>query len=175
MHTLHGIATSAKSKQDAYNKVDNAIADGMAPWSDWCAIGGGRWAKSDDPLDGVISYQKDEQKFWDELLQLNRFQKEFAADCMERSNWRFKIEEAFNRFTEPRVLPNPFLSKPPEYTLHMEMYHLTNLIELLEGKYFFNSYFYDMQERTSHIDPLIYRIQTKQETNQYLVLVDFHH
>lgn len=174
MHTLHCIATTATSKGDAYNKVRNAIdaEDGIAPWSDWSEVGGGRWANSDDPLDGVLSYDNSPEEFIAEVKRIHSNRCAELKSSLERSNWRVAIEDQVERFTKEIIFPEPFIiEKSP---IDMELYYLDKAVGLLYGRYHNSSYFYDLDDWTSDLYFLLERLNNG-EKNQFLVRVDFHH
>ena len=180
MHTLHHIAIQASSPEKAFDVVGKALEEGMADWSDWSVVGGGRWhSKGDqyqyeaDPSD-VLCYRDDTDKFIEivnssilrrqqALLEVMQFMKQSPEDLLLEQRQRFMRND---------VWPSPLIEQD---TLDMPLYYLQRMMGLLTNEYGSDSGLYDLVERTADIKYLRRRILDESiRNNEYLVPVDFH-
>jgi hypothetical protein len=173
MHVLQRIAVQAEDKDEAFARVKDTLEQEMGnndysshAWYDWFVTGGGRWninpdSQYEDDNNMTISYDEDPQAF---LAQV-------ALAIQSR------VEE-FNRyrqhFAEKNVDINAKLDSYDGSTDYsFDLYDLSKMIDMLQGKWDFNSYFFDMTSQSVNEKFMLESID-KGEKNWYLVYVDFH-
>ena len=173
MHVLQRIAIQADDKDEAFARVKDTLEQEMGnndysshAWYDWFVTGGGRWnpnpdSQYQDDNAMTISYEEDPDKF---LAQV-------ALGIQSR------VEE-FGRyrkhFDEREVDINAKLDSfdgSTDYSL--DLYDLSMMIDMLQGKWNYNSYFFDMHSQSVSEKFMLESID-KGEKNWYLVYVDFH-
>jgi hypothetical protein len=173
MHVLQRIAVQAEDKDEAFRIVKDTLEQELGnneyssnTWFDWFVTGGGRWnvnpdSQYEDDNNMTISYDEDPQAF---LAQV-------ALAIQSR------VEE-FNRyrqhFAEKNVDINAKLDSYDGSTDYsFDLYDLSKMIDMLQGKWDFNSYFFDMTSQSVNEKFMLESID-KGEKNWYLVYVDFH-
>ncbi len=136
-------------------------------WYDWFVTGGGRWNTNDtDGYDDndqsmTISYEDEPGKFLDTV-------KEGIEARMAEFNLYRK------HFNEKNVDINSVLDKyDGQMDFGFPLYELYKMIDMTQGKWDFNSYFYDMQHETTNTKYMYESIDTGNK-NWYIVFVDFH-
>jgi hypothetical protein len=171
MHVLQYIAVKADSPEEAIDNVRFQLEsmlgnDGSTTsWFDWFVTGGGRFNSNNDPYtDGAINMvvsSKDSEAF--ELI---------VSDCIEarlsefrryRAEWdrsNMNLDSYFDEFDGTM-----------DYS--MKLYSLGKIIDMVQGDWDFNSYFYDLESWSTN--PIH---MTKDRINNgtlwFLVPVDFH-
>ena len=173
MHVLQRIAIQAEDKDEAFRTVKDTLEQELGnneyssnTWFDWFVTGGGRWntdpeKQYEDDNSMTISYDEDPEKFLSQV----------ALGMQSR------VEE-FNRyrqqFTEKAIDINAKLDSYDGSTDYsFELYDLSKMIDMLQGKWDFNSYFFDMTSQ-SVSDKFMLESIDKGNKNWYLVYVDFH-
>ena len=173
MHVLQRIAVQAEDKDEAFRIVKDTLEQELGnneyssnTWFDWFVTGGGRWnvnpdSQYEDDNNMTISYDEEPDKF---LAQV-------ALAIQSR------VEE-FNRyrqhFAEKNVDINAKLDSYDGSTDYsFDLYDLNKMIDMLQGKWDFNSYFFDMTSQSVNEKFMLESID-KGEKNWYLVYVDFH-
>jgi hypothetical protein len=174
MHVLQRIAVQADSKDEAFRNVKYTLEQELGnneyssnAWFDWFVTGGGRWNPNegsqynDDDQSMTISYDEEPDKF---LAQV-------ALAIQSR------VEE-FNRyrqhFNDKNVDINAKLDSYDGSTDYsFDLYDLNKMIDMLQGKWDFNSYFFDMTSQSVNEKFMLESID-KGNKNWYLVFVDFH-
>jgi hypothetical protein len=173
MHVLQRIAVQAEDKDEAFRIVKDTLEQELGnneyssnTWFDWFVTGGGRWnvnpdSQYEDDNNMTISYDENPQEF---LAQV-------ALAIQSR------VEE-FNRyrqhFAEKNVDINAKLDSYDGSTDYsFDLYDLSKMIDMLQGKWDFNSYFFDMTSQSVNEKFMLESID-KGEKNWYLVYVDFH-
>ena len=173
MHVLQRIAIQAEDKLQAFAMVKDTLEVELgsneyssSTWYDWFVTGGGRWntdpeKQYEDDNSMTISYDEDPEKFLSQV----------ALGMQSR------VEE-FNRyrqqFTEKAIDINAKLDSYDGSTDYsFELYDLSKMIDMLQGKWDFNSYFFDMTSQ-SVSDKFMLESIDKGNKNWYLVYVDFH-
>ena len=172
MHVLQMIAVQADSKDEAFATVKDTLEQEMGneyssgAWYDWFVAGGGRWnpnpdSQYQDDNDMTISYEQEPDKFISEV-----------ASAMQS-----RVDE-FNRYRkyyeERAVDINAKLDSydgSTDYSL--DLYDLSMMIDMLQGKWNYNSYFFDMHSQSVSQKFMLESID-KGDKNWYLVYVDFH-
>jgi hypothetical protein len=174
MHVLQYIAVMAYDKDEAFRSVkynlELELGNGESTtnsWYDWFVAGGGRWNPNpdsqydDSDQSMVISYKEspDEYKAMVDSMISNRLD--------EFNGYR-------KSFEEKGVDLN---AKLDSYTGVMqydfELYPLAKMIDMLQGQWDFNSYFYDMEHSSTNPEHMLNILDIKPEM-WYLVPVDFH-
>jgi len=173
MHVLQRIAIQAEDKDEAFRTVKDTLEQELgnneyssSTWYDWFVTGGGRWntdpeKQYEDDNSMTISYDEDPDKFLSQV-----------ALAMQS-----RVEE-FNRyrqhFNEKAVDINAKLDSYDGGTDYsFDLYDLSKMIDMLQGKWDFNSYFFDMTSQ-SVSDKFMLESIDKGNKNWYLVYVDFH-
>jgi hypothetical protein len=173
MHVLQRIAVQAEDKDEAFRIVKDTLEQELGnneyssnTWFDWFVTGGGRWnvnpdSQYEDDNNMTISYDENPQEF---LAQV--------ALAMQS-----RVEE-FNRyrqhFAEKNVDINAKLDSYDGSTDYsFDLYDLSKMIDMLQGKWDFNSYFFDMTSQSVNEKFMLESID-KGNKNWYLVYVDFH-
>jgi len=173
MHVLQRIAVQAEDKDEAFARVKDTLEQLMgnneyssSTWYDWFVAGGGRWnpnpdSQYEDDNNMTISYEEEPDKFISQV-----------ALAMQS-----RVEE-FNRYRkyydERAVDINAKLDSfdgSTDYSL--DLYDLSMMIDMLQGKWNYNSYFFDMHSQSVSEKFMLESID-KGEKNWYLVYVDFH-
>ncbi len=136
-------------------------------WYDWFVTGGGRWndngsdSYDDDDQSMTISYDDNPQAF---LAAVNN-----AID--ERMSEFNQYRQSFN--TKNVDINSVLDSYNGQMDFGFQLYELYKMIDMTQGKWDFNSYFYDMQHETTNTKYMLESIDTGNK-NWYLVFVDFH-
>jgi hypothetical protein len=171
MHVLQYIAVKADTPEEAIDNVRFQLEsmlgnDGSTTsWFDWFVTGGGRFNSNNDPYtDGatnmVVSSKDSEafEKIIEESIEarLSEFRR-YRAEW-DRSN--MNLDSYFDEFDGTM-----------DYS--MKLYTLGKMIDMVQGDWDFNSYFYDLQNWSTN--PIH---MTKDRINDdgvwFLVPVDFH-
>jgi hypothetical protein len=173
MHVLQRIAVQADDKSHAFYSVKHYLEENMgseynySSWYDWFVTGGGRWndngsdSYDDDDQSMTISYDDNPQAF---LAAVNNAIDERMA---EFNGYR-------KSFNEKNVDINSVLdSYNGQMDFGFQLYELYKMIDMTQGKWDFNSYFYDMHHETTNTKYMLESIDTGNK-NWYLVFVDFH-
>jgi hypothetical protein len=173
MHVLQRIAVQADNKDEAFRSVKNYLENNMgdeynlSSWYDWFVTGGGRWnANPDSQYDDedqsmTISYDENPQAF---LAAVNN-----AID--ERMSEFNQYRQSFN--TKNVDINSVLDSYNGQMDFGFQLYELYKMIDMTQGKWDFNSYFYDMHHETTNTKYMLESIDTGNK-NWYLVFVDFH-
>jgi hypothetical protein len=136
-------------------------------------VGGGRWNPTDDPIHGVTSFAEDPDKFVEILDGAHNSRCNQVRYLLENVNVREEIDRRTEALFQPLVWPRVMLEQ--ERTLDMGSYYLQRVVDLINHKYTSDSYYFDGEEYTSNMEPLLKRIDNVDScSKQYLVAVDFH-
>jgi hypothetical protein len=174
MHVLQWIAVEVEDQledpeQEAMQLVETFLNSEMGgndystnAWYDWFVIGGGRWNPEQDPYSSssnmIISYEKDPEGFAAKI-----------ADC---------IENRKNEYAEyaKQVDYSAIQDKLDSYTGTMDysfdLYPLKKCIDMLQGEWDFNAYFYDAINYSTNPKHILDKPERLPYT--YLIPVDFH-
>lgn len=168
MHVLQRIAVQAEDKDHAFRSVKEYLEKEMgdeytySSWYDWFVTGGGRWNPNeasqynDDDQSMTISYGEEPDKFISEV----------------NSAIEGRIEE-FKQYRKSLadVDINASLDKyDGQMDFSFDLYPLGKMIDLLQGKWDFNSYFFDCTHETTNTKYMLDKV----DDSWYLVFVDFH-
>jgi hypothetical protein len=180
MHVLQWIAVKNPStfdieeldtcKEEAHAEVKHKFeemyseAEGLGGWSDWYIVGGGRYNDNpdsqykEDDYSMVISYGAEPDKF---IETINRA---IESRKIEFAGYR-------ERFEKQNLDINAKLdSYDGSMDFAMELYDLSKCIDMLQGKWDMNSYFYDLNNWSTNAKWLLDSLSD----SWYLVPVDFH-
>jgi hypothetical protein len=174
MHVLQWIAVQADNEDQAFRTVKYTLESELenneyvsAAWFDWFVTGGGRWNPNEgsqyDDTDQsmVISYDKDPEMFLKTI-----------DECVSNRIEEFKSYR--KSFDEKQIDINTKLdSYVGEMQYDFELYPLKKMIDMLQGMWDYNSYFYDMHHASTNREHMLGAID-KGNKNWYLVPVDFH-
>lgn len=174
MHVLQWITVQAENKSEAFDTVKDTLESELGnneyssnAWFDWFVTGGGRWNPNpdsqynDDDQSMVISYDDDPQAF------LNQVELSIQSRIEEFNRYR-------QQFTEKAIDINAKLdSYIGDMQYDFDLYEISKCIDMLQGKWDFNSYFYDMHHASTNRQHMLDSID-KGNKNWYAVPVDFH-
>jgi hypothetical protein len=180
MHVLQYIAVKPKGtfhideldefKAEAFDDVKCKFeemyseSEGLGGWSDWYVVGGGRWNPNpdsqykEDDHSMVISYAETPELFVETINNAIQSRKdEFATyrDRFEKQN--IDISASLDKY-----------DGTTDYSF--DMYELNKLIDMLQGKWDMNSYFYDLNNWSTNPKWVLDNL----DDSWYLVPVDFH-
>ncbi len=176
MHVLQYIAVKADSVQEAYDEVETRLQDllGGEPsggtWYDWFIVGGGRWNTS-----GSDDIQEAYKEGKTNMIVSSENLDEFLAvleSCIDS-----RIAE-FNRYRDEWQRANINLESyfdiyDGDTDYSMKLYSLGKLIDMVQGEWDFNSYYFDLDNWSTNPTHM-----TEDRINVggvwYLVPVDFH-
>jgi hypothetical protein len=170
MHVLQYIAVKADSDDEAMRLVENKLQQEMGgqdqylSWYDWFVIGGGRFVEG-NPYESspnhIISYDKaplDYRSMIDNMIS-NRMD-EFESYRKSYGEKGIDLEAKLDNY---RGVMN----------YDFELYPLKKMIDMIQGEWDMNSYFYDMHHASTNPDHMYKNIDLGNK-NWYLVPVDFH-
>lgn len=170
MHVLQRIAVNADDKDEAFRRVKDTLemymgdGENNSAWYDWFVCGGGRWnanasdSYSDDDQSMTISYAEEPDKF------IEAVNEGIAGRMQEFNSYR-------QSFASRNIDMNAYLDKyDGQMEFGMELYDLYKCIDLMQGKWDFNSYFYDMEHETINTKYMLDNL----DENWYIIFVDFH-
>ena len=171
MHVLQYIAVTADSPEEAIDNVRFQLEsmlgnDGSTTsWFDWFVTGGGRFNADSEPYtDGatnmVVSSKDSEafEKIVEESIETRL--SEFRRYRLEWEQSNLNLSSYFDEYDGTM-----------DYS--MKLYSLSKMIDMAQGQWDFNSYFYDLDNWSTNPVHM-----TKDRINNgtvwYLVPVDFH-
>lgn len=171
MHVLQYIAVQTDDKDMAFRTVKDTLESELGnndystnTWFDWFVVGGGRFVAGDayeESDDHVISY--------DEALEEYRT----TVDKM-MSNRIDEFKDLRKSFEEKNIDLNAKLdSYKGVMNYDFELYPLKKMIDMIQGEWDFNSYFYDMHHASTNPEHMYKSIDLGNK-NWYAVPVDFH-
>ena len=165
MHVLHRIAVQADDKDMAFRTVKDYLEnelDNYGSWYDWFVTGGGRWNPNedsqynDDDQSMTISYAEEPDKF------ISSINEAIEARVAEFNQYRKSLAD---------IDINASLDKyDGQMDFSFDLYPLGKMIDLMQGKWDFNSYFFDCTHETTNTKYMLDKI----DDSWYLVYVDFH-
>jgi hypothetical protein len=173
MHVLQYIAVMAYNEDEAFRTVKHNLELELGDvesttnsWYDWFVAGGGRWnpnpdSQYQDDQTMVISYKEspDEYKAMVDSMISNRVD--------EFNSYR-------KSFEEKGVDLNAKLDNYSGIMQYdFELYPLGKMIDMIQGEWDYNSFFYDMENSSTNPEHMLRTLDMKPEM-WYLVPVDFH-
>ena len=171
MHVLQYIAVVADSQDEAFRTVKNGLESELGSneyatnsWFDWFVAGGGRFVEGspyEESTDSIISYDEaplDYRSMIDKAIS-NRMD-EFESYRKSYNEKGIDLEAKLDNY---RGVMN----------YDFELYPLKKMIDMIQGEWDMNSYFYDMHHASTNPDHMYKNIDLGNK-NWYLVPVDFH-
>lgn len=171
MHVLQYIAVQADNDDEALRTVNSTLESELGnndyatnAWFDWFVPGGGRFVEG-NPYESspnhIISYDKAPDKY-----------KEVVDESIQA-----RVDE-FNGYRKMYEEKNIDLNaKLDNYkgvmNYDFELYPLRKMIDMIQGTWDMNSYFYDMHHESTNPDHMYKSIDLGNK-NWYAVPVDFH-
>jgi hypothetical protein len=170
MHVLQYIAVKADSPEEAIDNVRMELEsqmsdDGGGMWYDWFVTGGGRFNPNSDPYtdgdESMIVSSKDSEAFEKTIVEsIESRMTEFRRYVEEWKKANINLDSYFEEYDGAM-----------DYS--MKLYSLGKMIDMVQGDWDFNSYFYDLDNWSTN--PIH---MTKDRINNgtlwFLVPVDFH-
>lgn len=168
MHVLQYIAVVAEDSDEAMSLVESRLNEELNPglsWYDWFVIGGGRFVEGDpyesSPNHIISAYEAGNDVF---VKTIN--------DCVESRLREYRDYQASLEKSEIDIK-----AKLDSYTGVMdysfELYPLAKMIDMLQGQWDYNAYYYDIDTYSTNPKYMLDKIE-KDNKNIFLVPVDFH-
>jgi hypothetical protein len=173
MHVLQHIAVIADSQDEAFRTVKDSLESELGnydsttnSWFDWFVAGGGRWnpnpdSQYADDQSMVISYDENPADYRETI------DKAIISRMEEFNGYRKSYEE--KGIDIEAKLDN----YKGVMNYDFELYPLKKMIDMIQGEWDFNSYFYDMHHASTNPDHMYKSIDLGNK-NWYAVPVDFH-
>ena len=173
MHVLQHIAVIADSQDEAFRTVKDSLESELGnydsttnSWFDWFVAGGGRWnpnpdSQYADDQSMVISYDDNPAEYRETI------DKAIISRMEEFNGYRKSYEE--KGIDIEAKLDN----YKGVMNYDFELYPLKKMIDMIQGEWDFNSYFYDMHHASTNPDHMYKSIDLGNK-NWYAVPVDFH-
>jgi hypothetical protein len=173
MHVLQHIAVIADSQDEAFRTVKDSLESELGnydsttnSWFDWFVAGGGRWnpnpdSQYADDQSMVISYDDNPADYRETI------DKAIISRMEEFNGYRKSYEE--KGIDIEAKLDN----YKGVMNYDFELYPLKKMIDMIQGEWDFNSYFYDMHHASTNPDHMYKSIDLGNK-NWYAVPVDFH-
>jgi hypothetical protein len=171
MHVLQYIAVVADTQDEAFRTVKDTLESELGnneyssnAWFDWFVVGGGRFVEGNpysESTDSIISYDEapiDYRGRVDEMIS-NRIE-EFNSYRKSHEEKGIDINAKLDNYKG--VMNYDF-----------ELYYLKKMIDMINGEWDMNSYFYDMHHASTNPDHMYKNIDLGNK-NWYAVPVDFH-
>jgi hypothetical protein len=173
MHVLQWVAVEADNKEDALSAAKIQLESLMgeegsgSTWYDWFVAGGGRW----NPNEGS-QYEDDDSMIISAYEAGNDVISNKINECLESRLREFADYRA--SFDKAEIDLN---AKLDTYTGVMdysfELYPLKKMIDMLQGEWDFNCYYFDLVNWSTNPKHILDRIE-KDNKNIFLVPIDFH-
>jgi hypothetical protein len=173
MHVLQYIAIQANDEDEAFRTVKDKLETELGhydwstnSWFDWFVAGGGRWNPNPDS-----QYQDDQSM----IISYDESPKEYRDMVASMITNRIEEFNAYRKhFEEKGVDINAKLDNyHGVMNYDFELYPLKKMIDMIQGEWDMNSYFYDMQHESTNPDHMYKNIDLGNK-NWYIVPVDFH-
>jgi hypothetical protein len=172
MHILQWVATKADNIDEAYNYVESnleQILNEQSPWYDWYVVGGGRYNMTEDE-EMLGAYKEGKTNMIISSNNLDEFNGRIQT-CIE-----FRIVE-FDRYRDEwnrsGIDINAKLDTyDGKMQYDLEMYPLSKMIDMIQGEWDMNSYFYDIENWSTN--PIHMQKDIEAGEHYFLVPVDFH-
>jgi hypothetical protein len=171
MHVLQWIAVQAENDDEAMRLVEQDLQSKLGDdpytynaWYDWFVIGGGRFNPDQDPYQSssnMIVHSKDRDKFDKTIVEV------MTARVAEFNSYRKSFE------AKDLDLGAKLDGYTGEMRYDFELYELKKMIDMIQGEWDMNSYFFDIHHESTNVN----HMQNDLDLNPdmwYLVPVDFH-
>jgi hypothetical protein len=173
MHTLQRIVIKAESKEGAFQTVKTLLenemgGEGTNSWYDWFVAGGGRWNPNESSQydDNDYSMVISAREAGNDVI-IDKINECIASRIREFNDYRESL-------TKSEIDIN---AKLDSYTgvidYSFELYPLAKMIDMLQGEWDFNCYFYDLENWSTNPKYVLDSIE-KDNKDIYLVPIDFH-
>jgi hypothetical protein len=171
MHVLQYIAVKADSPEEAIDLVRMELEVVMGEsgsgttWYDWFVTGGGRFNSNSDPYtdgdESMIVSSHDSEAFEKVVVEcIEARMREFRRYVEEWKRSNINLDSYFEEFEGTM-----------DYS--MKLYSLGKMIDMAQGEWDFNSYFYDLANWSTN--PVhMNKDRIENGTLWFLVPVDFH-
>jgi len=167
MHVLQYIAVKADDEDMAMRIVEDTLTSEMGgdeyaitSWYDWFVMGGGRFVDGDPYVSSpnhIISHIKHGSEGFQEKV-------DWAINAR-------KIEYAsYAKDIDYSTLLDTIDSYDGNTDYSMKLYPLSKCIDMLQGKWDYNSYFYDIEHTSTNPQHMLDNLNDL----WYLIPVDFH-
>lgn len=174
MHVLQWVAVKADSKEGALDvarrQLENIMGeDGSgSTWYDWFVAGGGRW----NPNSESQYNDNDESMVISAYEAGNDVVIKTINDCLESRKREFTdYRESFDKAEIDLNAKLDSYTGVMDYSF--DLYPLAKMIDMLQGEWDFNSYFFDLENWSTNPKYIIDSIE-KDNKEIYLVPIDFH-
>jgi hypothetical protein len=173
MHVLQYIAVQSDNQDMAFRTVKDTLESELGgiesttnSWFDWFVAGGGRWnpnpdSQYEDDQTMIISYDEAPAEYREMVGSMisNRID-EFNS---YRKSYNEKVIDIEAKLDNYKGVMN----------YDFELYPLKKMIDMIQGEWDFNSYFYDMHHASTNPEHMYKNIDLGNK-NWYIVPVDFH-
>jgi hypothetical protein len=174
MHVLQYIAVVAENNDEAFRTVKDGLESELGSneyatnsWFDWFVTGGGRWNPNPDS-----QYDDDDQSM---IIPYDKAPAEYRE--MISSMITNRIEEFNNYRKSYNEKDIDIEAKLDNYkgvmNYDFELYPLKKMIDMIQGEWDMNSFFFEMHHASTHPEHLYKSIDLGNK-NWYAVPVDFH-
>ena len=194
MRVLNWISTQGTHLDDVYQKIDQELKSSNHLWFDEYIIGGGRWntgvglelcakAKTKTKLPDNVTFDGEGKIHHNMLLNYKLRTEDFntiikdinAARSMTMENFKKRYPNLLE--TIPNDMNN--YSNNDESALYgneneQNRYSMKHIMNIINGEWTEDSYFYDLKMRTSKMVFLKARLKEVGSEQEWLVPVDFH-
>jgi hypothetical protein len=167
MHVLQYLAVRGEDEDMAMRVAEDTLNSEMGgneyahnSWYDWFVIGGGRFVEGDpykSSTNHIISYKE-----------------HGLAGIQEKIDWAIEARKTEYANYMKSVDYSKILDTLDSYTgntdYSMSLYPVAKCIDMLQGSWDFNSYFYDAETGSTNFQYML----DKLDESWYLIPVDFH-
>ena len=163
MHVLQWIGIKSDDVDFAVGSIEQILNENITNnWYDWFVVGGGRWNSSEDQytnstsmvIDNVDEIKKRiDMCIEGRVREFNHYRQSFSENVVS-------LDEKLDSYTGNT-----------DYSF--DLYTLGKMIDMLQGNWDMNSYFFDAENLTTNPKYMLDNIASG-DVNWYLVPVDFH-
>ena len=171
MHVLQYIAVQVDNQEEAFHTVKDTLESELGnneystnAWFDWFVVGGGRFVEGnpyEESTNNIIAYDEAPAEYLamiDSLIsnrmdEFNNYRKSYNEKGID-------LEAKLDNY---RGVMN----------YDFELYPLKKMIDMIQGEWDMNSYFYDMHHASTNPDHMHKSLDLGNK-NWYAVPVDFH-
>jgi hypothetical protein len=173
MHVLQYIAVQSDDQDMAFRTVKDTLESELGgiesatnSWFDWFVAGGGRWNPNPD------SQYADDQTM---IISYDDNPAEYRAMVDSMMSNRMEEFNGYRKQYESKEID--LNAKLDNYkgvmNYDFELYPLAKMIDMIQGQWDFNAYFYDMQSASTNPEHMYKSIDLGNK-NWYLIPIDFH-
>jgi hypothetical protein len=173
MHVLQYIAVQSDTSDEAFRTVKDGLESELGgiesatnSWFDWFVAGGGRWNPNPD------SQYADDQTM---IISYDDNPAEYRAMVDSMMSNRMEEFNGYRKQYESKEID--LNAKLDNYkgvmNYDFELYPLAKMIDMIQGQWDFNAYFYDMESASTNPEHMYKSIDLGNK-NWYLIPIDFH-